>query len=447
MDVASLAFQLIVGFALGAVIGIEREINEKKSQDSKSQPTALIGLRSFSLITVLGVVTGTLYSLLPGLSILIGSVFFLLLLLSYTFDSLQTKDPGITTELAMIFSFVIGILLSTNFPIQLTIAMTVVVVLLLSQKQKIKDVIDDIKKKEINAFISFAIVAAVILPFLPNTSYALSDIPGSKTFFENIGLGGAKLISVELLNPFKLWLIVVLVIGVDLVGYVLEKVIGSKKGWLLASAAGGFVSSTATTQSLAQESKHNHRVNPLISAAILANIVSFVQIAFLIAFINSVLLVKLLPILGFMMVVGFMLLFYFLYFDKSTKEADQKEIHKKENEKIIDIGAGVKFAFLFLAISIISKITLELYGSNGFFVATGIGALLGLDAVMINTAQLAGGQINYQVAGFAFILANAVNLFGKSFYSFLMGKKEFAAKFFVSMLFIVISSLLGLLFI
>ena len=94
-----------------------------------------------------------------------------------------------------------------------------------------------------------------------------------------------------------------------------------------------------------------------------------------------------------------------------------------------------------------SKITLSLYGSSGFFVATGFGALIGLDAVMINTATLAGGTISYQTAGLAFILANAVNLFGKSFYSFLMGKKEFAVKFFISMLLIVISSLLGIMFI
>jgi uncharacterized membrane protein (DUF4010 family) len=446
MDVASLAFTLLIGFALGAVIGLEREVNEKSKQIDEVKPSAIIGLRSFALITGLGVITGFLYMTLPGLSVLVGSVFFLLLLAFYIFHTYQTQNTGITTELAMIFSFVIGILLSIKqFPIQLTIALTIVVVLLLSQKQRIKDVVEDIKTKEINALVSFAIVAAVILPFLPNTSYALSDISGAQGFFHNLGIGDAKLLSVDLVNPFKLWLIVVLVIGVDLVGYILEKVIGSKKGWLLASAAGGFVSSTATTQSLAQESKHNHRLNPLLSAAILANIVSFVQIAFIIGFINSLFLIKLLPVLGIMMIVGILLLVYFLYIDRGDDKAvDQKEVHKKEQEKIIDIGAGVKFAFLFLTISIASKITLELFGNSGFFVATGLGALIGLDAVMINTATLAGNQINYQIAGFAFILANAVNLFGKSFYSYLMGKKEFALKFFISMVLIVLSSFLGL---
>jgi uncharacterized membrane protein (DUF4010 family) len=268
------------------------------------------------------------------------------------------------------------------------------------------------------------------------------------TFFQNLGVQDAKLLAIELVNPFKLWLIVVLVIGVDLIGYVLERVIGSNKGWLLASAAGGFVSSTATTQSLAQESKHRHRINPLLSAAILANLVSFVQVAILIALINSMFLVKLLPILGLMLVAGIGVLLYFLFLDREdSKTIDQKEVHKKENEKIIDIGAALKFASLFLAISIFSKITLELFGNNGFFIATGIGSLIGLDAVMINTATLADNQITYQIAGFAFILANAVNLFGKSFYSFVMGKKEFAVKFFISMVIIIVASIFGLFFI
>lgn len=449
MDIGSFAIPLLLGLALGAVMGLEREVHEKSIQNETMKPSALIGLRTFSLISVLGVVTGFLYPVFQGLSIVTASIFFLFLLTFYILHTLQTKDPGITTELAMVFSFVIGILLTIKtFPIQLTIAISVVVTLLLSQKRKIKSAIEEIKSHEINAFISFAIFALVILPFLPNTSYALNDLPGLMTFFQNLGLEDAKLLSVDLINPFKLWLIVVLVIGVDLIGYILERIIGSNKGWLLASAAGGFVSSTATTQSLAQESKHRHRINPLISAAILANIVSFVQVAFLIALINSMFVVKLLPVLGLMIFAGLGLLCYFLFIDrKPNQNIDQEEVHKEENEKIIDIGAALKFASLFLLISVVSKITLELFGNSGFFIATGVGALIGLDAVMINTAALAGNQISYQVAGFAFILANAVNLFGKASYSFAMGKKEFAVKFLISMVIIILASLVGLFFI
>ena len=109
MDIASLAFTLLVGLALGAVIGLEREVNEKSKQNEEIKPSALIGLRSFSLITILGVVTGFLYMFLPGIALIVGGAFFLLILSFYVLHTFQTKDPGITTELAMIFSFVIVI--------------------------------------------------------------------------------------------------------------------------------------------------------------------------------------------------------------------------------------------------------------------------------------------------------------------------------------------------
>ena len=94
-------------------------------------------------------------------------------------------------------------------------------------------------------------------------------------------------------------------------------------------------------------------------------------------------------------------------------------------------------------ISILSKIALVIFGESGFLVATGFGSLIGLDAVMINTATLVGTTIETSLAMIAFLLANAVNLTAKSFYSFFMGNKEFALKFSFSMGIIVITSLLA----
>lgn len=447
MDIFSVATTFFLSFVLGAVIGLEREVNEKDILPEKGKPTALIGLRSFSLITALGALVGFLYIKFIGLAILIAAAYFALLVVYYILDTQRTKNPGLTTEVAMIYAFLIGVLLASKIiPVQLTLALTIVVTLLLSQKKKIKNVVEDIKKSEINAFISFAIIAIVILPFLPNTSYAVADIPGIKSFLENVGIKATTIIHIDIINPFKLWLIVALVTGVDFIGYILGKTLGQKKGWLLASAVGGFVSSTATTQSLAQESRDTTRVNPLVSAAILSNIVSFFQIAVLIGALNALLLAKLIPMLLFMIIAGMAALIYFLRIKEKTSK-HVKEKNESKPSSIIDIGVALKFAILFLAISIISKIALELFGNSGFLAATGIGSLIGLDAVMINTAQLAGKQIDFQLAGWAFILANAVNLTAKALYSFTMGKKEFAVKFLISMVGIILASTAGLFFI
>lgn len=447
MDIWFILTTLGLSLVLGAVIGLEREINEKKADEHKGKPTAIIGLRSFSLISLLGAIVGLMYTQFAGLALLIGSSLVILLLLYYIMDALTTKEYGITTELGMILSFIIGLLLATKLlPIQIVLAVTIVIVLLLSQKDRIKDVVEDIKKNELNAFVSFAIIALVILPFLPNTSYAISDIPGTKNLLENFGVNVQKIADIDLINPFKLWLIVALITGVDFVGYILERTIGKKKGWLLASAVGGFVSSTAVTQSLAQESKNRKGINYLISAALLANLVSFFQIAILIGVLNAELLVKLIPVLFLMLVASTALVVYFLR-QKEPADTHKESAKTDEHKTIIDIGSALKFAVLFLTISIVSKIALEFFGDTGFLAATGIGSLVGLDAVMINTAQLAGKNIDFTLAAFAFILANAINLFGKSFYSFVQGKREFAVKFFVSVLIIIGASLVGLFFV
>lgn len=439
--------KLFLAFVLGGVIGLEREVNEKEGSYNKKR-TAVLGIRSFSLITGLGAIIGLLYLKMLPLALLATGGFLLMLLLFYYLDATSTKSYGLTTEIAVLYSFLIGLLLMLEIiPIQLLLALTVLVVLLLSQKAKIKNVVEDIRRNELNAFISFAIIALVILPFLPNTTYALADIPILKEILGNFGVNVQKIATIELFNPFKLWLIVALVTGVDFIGYILERTIGQKRGWLLASAAGGFISSTATTQSLAQESKSSKGVNHLVAAAVLANGVSFVQVAFLIGALSIAFLVSLLPVIGLMIATCIIALIFFLRAkEKTVKKAKQTAVSKKE-VKIIDLKSALKFTGLFLLISTLSKIALEFFGNNGFLAATGIGALIGLDAVMINTANLAGRSIDTQLAVLAFILANFVNLAGKTVYSFAQGSREFTVKFAISMSLVIAASLVGFLFV
>ena len=436
----TLAFRFILAVAIGMAIGIEREMNEKKGEHN-DKPSAILGVRTFTLVTLLGGVVGVLYPSFLPLALLLGAAFFVLLIVFYMQDVALTKDPGITTEIALIYSFIIGTLLTLNvISIQLTLAITVVVLLFLSQKDFIKKSVRNIQHNELNAFISFMIIAIVILPFLPNTSYALQDIPGIETLLKNFGIS-SEISSISLINPFKIWLYVALITGIDLFGYFLERISGSKKSWLIASIAGGFVSSTATTQSLAQESKTIKQSNHLLSAAVASNTVSFLQIAILIASLNPAFFINLLPILISMIIAGLLSFFYFIYKEKKTPIPDTPL--QKETTNIINLKSALTFAGMFILISIISKLALELLGEGGFLITTGLGAFIGLDAVMINTSQLAGQTIALPLALGAFIIANGVNLIAKTCYSYFLGSKEFTVKFGLSVLLIIAGSIVG----
>ena len=342
----------------------------------------------------------------------------------------------------MIYSFIIGFLIPIQLiPTQLVIALTVIVMLFLSRKQQIKKIVNTVDNYEINALVSYLIIALVILPFLPDTAYAIQDFPALANFMQSFAFYNKEISSLALFNPYKLWFTVALVTGVDLIGYVLEQVFGQRKGWLVTSAVGGFVSSTATTQSLAKESKSQKKINHLVGAAIVANIISFFQILLLVGPTNSTYAFSLFPVVFSMIIAGSATLLYF-FRNKET----QKTVAKNKNEKkssIIDIGFALKFAFLYVTIGIIAKIALIIFGNNGLFVVIGLGALIGLDAAILNTAQLAGNQISLTTALYAFILANAINLTAKSIYSRIFGTPFFALKFFIAMCIIIASSFVG----
>ena len=131
---------------------------------------------------------------------------------------------------------------------------------------------------------------------------------------------------------------------------------------------------------------------------------------------------------------------------KKGSKREQK-IQAVKTHEIFNLGPALKFALLFLTITIVSKLALEFFGNSGFLLTTALGALAGLDAVMINTAQLAGKTIDARLGVIAFLLANAINLSAKSVYSFLQGNRSFAMQLTAGMVIIIITSLFGLFFV
>ncbi len=90
MDIWTTATTLFLAMALGAVIGLEREVNKKKAGEYHDKPSAIVGLRSFSFIAMLGAIVGLLYANFIGLSLVIGGAFLILLLSYYIIGSIRT---------------------------------------------------------------------------------------------------------------------------------------------------------------------------------------------------------------------------------------------------------------------------------------------------------------------------------------------------------------------
>src|SRR5262249_42948956 len=130
---------------------------------------------------------------------------------------------------AAMVTVAIGFLAGSGNP-ALAIASAAAGVALLAMRTELHGLVDKLDEQDVKALARYAIIAGVVLPFLPSGRY---------------GPFGAW-------NPQKLWLVVVLVTGFSFLGYAANRIFGERRGTLATALIGGAYSSTAVTQSLAQ---------------------------------------------------------------------------------------------------------------------------------------------------------------------------------------------------
>lgn len=441
----NLAFQLFISVLIGGVIGLERE--SVGAADSRGSAG---GIRTFALVSLLGGLAGFFYrEHIQSVFLFLSSFIGILVLAYYIVGTLITKRTGLTNEISVIYTFLLGFLVTTGIvSMQIVLALLVVVLLILSLKTRTKRLMLGISSKEVEAFISYAIIAVVILPFLPNTSFQVGTIPSLHSFLASYNIDIGQWAHLEIFNPRKIGLIVALVTGIDVFGYVLGRIFGEKKSFTLASFVGGFISSTSTTQALAQKSKKSNLLRSLVGAALIANMASFFQIFLLVGPINSKWLVYITPTL-FIIIAAALVLALLHLFDGKKDSVEKKVVKEKEtkSDAIFSLVPALKFAGLLIIVKLITKVCLILFGQSGFIISSIIASFAGLDAILINLADMAGNVISFKMALITFLLVNATNLLSKSFYSWLQGDRRFALRFFLSAVFIITTSFVGLLFV
>ncbi len=437
---------LCIAVLLGAFIGLERESYEHKTNKTKTSGRGSPGIRTFALTSLLGAVGGILVSSNNLFSTIITVAFFLLTITYYIIGTIQTKDAGFTTELAVLFSYILGYVLGHQMlPVQLVIAISVILVLIMSLKDEIRSFVKTIKNFELESLIAYAIIALVIYPFLPNVSYTVGSIPFLSQLLTSFGISVTQIASVEVLNPHSLWRIVMLITGIDVAGYILQRTLGQKKGWILTSVVGGFISSTSTTLSLAIQSKTSKDTNRLTAAALIANTSSFVQHMVLIASLNAVLFSKsLISYLIPLILSGVFIAFVYMRKDED-KNPDNIPGTKRtlKKTKIFSLKPALSFALLFLCVKLTTKLALIFFGSTGFVFSNMLAALSGMDAVTISVSELARKTVPLKTAILTLIGANGINLASKTVYSYLKGSSRFALQFSIGSAVIVLSTLIG----
>lgn len=233
----------VYALAIGLLIGAERE---------RSHPDRrmLAGSRTFAIVGLAGAVAAFLD---PWVVVAALPVLGALMVVSYGRTSLV--DPGTTTEVALLATYLLGAMTIEHAP--LAAALGIVTTVLLMAKGRIHAFAREVlTTEELEDALKFLVLAFVVLPLLPD---------------RNLGPYGV-------LNPHRIWLIVVTLTGISWIGYIAVRTLGPRRGLLVTGLAGGFISASATTATMARRSKLTGEHRTAVAAALLASIATFLQL-------------------------------------------------------------------------------------------------------------------------------------------------------------------------
>jgi len=393
MDDHDIFIRLALALAIGLLLGLERGWHGRDEAEGQR----IAGIRTFALTGLFGGVSGWLAALttpvFPALAIFAVAG---LLAVSYWVSTRSGDDFGITTEIALLLTFVLGVA-SVVGEMAPTVAVAVVAVLLLSMKPALHRWLKQIKRFELEAVFKLALISAVILPLLPNEAFG----PGA------------------VLNPYELWWAVVIVAGLSFIGYVAIRLAGAKAGVLATGLFGGLASSTSTTLALARFVRKNDTLAGLAAAGIVVSgSVTFLRVLALVAVFEPSLIDPLIVPMSVMAATG--LIGAALIYGTADRRTDaQDEIGEIGNP--LALGTAVMFGVI-LAFVLLGTHYLRIWlGTGGVYAAAAISGVTDVDALTISVSRLVGEEILATNGAIAIFIAASVNTAVKGGISLFIG--------------------------
>lgn len=360
-----LVVRLGVAAGIGFLIGLEREF-AKRVRDKPADPSPLVekqfaGLRTFTLIALLGFLAALSAHSLGGWFFGIILTGFIALLVTSYVASIRKGDIGATSEITALITFLLGGLAYEGH-LLFIIIVAVLVLLLLSFKLPLHRFVTMLTEQEVRAIIEFVIISVLVLPFLPDEGY---------------GPNGTW-------NPKEIWTMVVLVSGISLVGYLLAKVMGSGSGTLLAGIIGGLVSSTAVALSFARKGHDGHSpTRPLALGIIAAAAIMFLRMLLVLYVVNKALALTLTVPLVVIAATGLLTAWWM------QRSAPDRPEPQPVLTNPLNFRVALQFAVLYALVRWLVVWADERFGQAGTFVAGALAGVTDVDAITLSMARMA----------------------------------------------------------
>jgi uncharacterized membrane protein (DUF4010 family) len=390
--------QLGISLVLGLLVGLQRQ---------RTEPV-LAGLRTFPLITVLGTIAMWVDRTVGASGSVVAAGFLSLaaLIIVANWHHLQvgSVDLGITTELAILVMFALGSYIAIG-PAVVAIAVGAGVAVLLQFKPELHGIAARLGDDDLRAIMTFALITCIVLPMLPNRSYNLP-------------------VPLNVLNPFEIWLMVVLMVGISLGGYLIYKFFGRNAGILLGGILGGAISSTATTLTYAKRTRtdpHGSRSATIVIA--IASVVVYVRVLAEILIVAPTFLKDVAAPISAMMASSTMAIVILWFFVRREPE------RMPEQKNPAELKSATVFGILYAGVLMALSAAKAYVGKRGLYAIAAVSGLTDMDAITLSTARMfqtgtAQGGISASDGWRLIIIATMSNLCFKAGIAALAGNRK-----------------------
>ena len=392
MENTDLFLRFGASIAIGFLIGLQREYaHGGQGRD------IIAGERTFALFGLAGALTALISDRLNSDLAFLGIILLLglIIIVAYYTEAREGK-VGITSEVASVITIGIGVLCYWGYLI-LAIALGIVTMVILSLKLETDRLARALTRDDVTATLQMAVISAIILPILPNESFLPPPF--------------------DVLNPFKIWLMVVFISGISFLGYVAIKIVGPEQGIGITGFLGGMVSSTAVTLSFSERSNREPNLSrPFVLAITIAWTVMFARVLIEVGVVNASLLGKVWLPITLAGLIGLMYCAY-LFFKQRTAEKGNVEFSNP-----FDLMSAIKFGLLYALVLLISRAAQMYLGNTGLYLSSIISGVADVDAITLTMSELSNtGVLGTDTAALAIVLATMSNTLVKGGIALLTG--------------------------
>ncbi|MFW9956688.1 MAG: MgtC/SapB family protein [Candidatus Odinarchaeota archaeon] len=397
---ADLIMKALIGFVVGALIGLERQ---KKLEASRTA-----GVRSFGLHSLLGTMTAYMSELISNPVILVyGIVISTILVATQVYYKLfRTMGKGLTTPLVFSISFVLGVLVGFDTPIPgqlfgmlsvFAMAVSFLVFLILGFKEELAHAVEVITRDEMISAVELGVVILFAWPLVPQIiQIGIIEFPA-----------------------FQIYVLIVILLTIKFANYLLVKKYRDR-GIYFFGIFGGLASSEAAVSSLTDFYVREERrgAGKIAVSVNLANIAMSLRNGFLLLIIDRTFWLFRLYI-GVMAILIIMSMIR-MFQENRDHEQPGKALYDLKLVSPFELGPALRFGAIFSGVYLIQLLFTQTYSGTGLIVAAIIGGLVSAGAVVASSATVF--MLNpalYPEAAIAIIIATIISVLNKMIYVYL----------------------------